>query len=363
MQPVALVSAHFPYPIRDCPYTPGSGIAQNANMDTRLFTLHESRDLASAVSRHAGLPLAPVEERDFEGGEFKLRPLEPVRDRTAFVLQSLAGTDQSSVCQRLVRLLFLLYGLRDAGAVRRIALLPYLTFARKDRRTQTRDPVNSRYIAQLLESAGVDRVVTLDVHNPAALDNSFRVPVDHLSALPLMVDHFASCLPGAQLTVASPDIGGVKRAQIFRELLEARLGHEVEFAFFEKRRAQGVVSGEAMVGSVKDRTVIVIDDLCATGNTLIRAATVCHRAGAESVYAAVTHAPYTPGIRAAAADMAIAGVVTTDSVGYHFGPLTPESAGKLTILSIAPLFGEALRRMLAGEPIAPLLHGWPVKSS
>src|SRR6185312_3499544 len=103
----------------------------------------------------------------------------------------LAGTQPAPSSERLLKLLFLLHGLKDAGVTRCTALLPYMTFARKDRRTQVRDPVNSRYVAQLLESAGVDRVMTLDVHNPAALDNSFRVPVDHLSALPMMVDHFA----------------------------------------------------------------------------------------------------------------------------------------------------------------------------
>jgi ribose-phosphate pyrophosphokinase len=328
---------------------------------TSCFTLRESRDLACAVYRHAELPLAPLEERDFEGGEFKLRPLATVRDRTALVFQCLAGTTEVSACERLVRLLFLLYGVRDAGSSRRIALLPYLTFARKDRRTQIRDPVNSRYIAQLLEAAGVDRVITLDVHNPAALDNGFRVPVDHLSALPMMVDHFATRLPDAQLTIASPDIGGVKRAQIFRELLEARLGRELELAFFEKRRAQGVVSGDALVGTVKNRTVLLIDDLCATGNTLKRAAEVCTGVGARAVYAAVTHAPFTPGIVSVVADPGIAGVITTDSVGYHFGPLPPDCAGKLTVLSIAPLFGEAIRRILSGKPLAPLLQQWPVE--
>jgi ribose-phosphate pyrophosphokinase len=267
-----------------------------ATASTSFFALSESQKLARSISQHAGLPLSALEERNFEGGEFKLRPLESVRDRTAFILQCLAGTAQVPISERLVRLLFLLYGLRDAGALRRIVLLPYLAFARKDRRTQLRDPVNTRYIAQLLESAGVDRVVMLDVHNPAALDNSFRVPVDHLTALPMMVDHFAMRISDEPLTVVSPDIGGVKRAQIFRELLESRLGREVDLAFFEKRRVNGNVSGDSLVGPVKDRTVIVIDDLCATGGTLIRAAEVCRRTGAAAVYAAVTHVPHASGI-------------------------------------------------------------------
>jgi len=325
-----------------------------------LFSLRESHELASSVGRQAGLALSPLEEREFEGGEFKLRPLESVRNRSAFVFQCLAGTPQAAVSDRLLRLLFLLYGLRDTGAAQRIALLPYLTFARKDRRTQVRDPVNTRYVAQLLEAAGVDRVVTLDVHNPAALDNSFRVPVDHLSALPMMVDHFSTRLGNTPLTVASPDIGGVKRAQIFRELLEARLGRSVELAFFEKRRAGGVVSGQALVGEVRERTVIIVDDLCATGNTLIRAAQASNRAGSGAVYAAVTHVPHMPGIATVLAAEGITALVTTDSVGYPLEPLPAQVASKLTVLSIAPLFAQAVRRMLDGNPLAPLLSHWPV---
>jgi ribose-phosphate pyrophosphokinase len=328
--------------------------------DAAFFALRESRDLASSVAQHADLPLAALEERLFEGGEFKLRPLRSVRDRRTFVLQCLAGTAEAPVAERLLKLLFLLHGLRDAGAQPRIALLPYLTFARKDRRTQVRDPVNTRYVAQLLESSGINRVVTLDVHNPAALDNSFRVPVDHLSILPMLTDHLATRLPGTPLTVASPDIGGVKRAQIFRELLEGRLGREVELAFFEKRRAQGVVSGHALVGEVKERTVVIIDDLCATGNTLKRAAETSRYAGATAVYTAVTHVPHMPGLATVLADPNITGCITTDSVGFPLAPLPSTDARKLTVLSIAPLFGQAVARMLAGKPLAPLLERWPV---
>lgn len=328
-----------------------------------LFALSESRELGSAVCRDAGLALAALEERRFEGGEFKLRPLESVRGRTTFVLQSLAGSAAASPSERLVRLLFLLAGLRDAGAARRIVLVPYLAFARKDRRTQPRDPVSSRYVAELLEAAGADQLIALDVHNPAALDNAFRIPTDHLSALPMFAAHFAAQLRSGKVAVASPDVGGIKRAQIFRELLEERLGRAVPLAFVEKRRAGGVVSGGALLGAATERcAVIVLDDLCATGGTLIRAADALRAAGAAAVHVAVTHAPLAAGIRALEDAAAISGIVVTDSVAepLHDGRPSSGASGKLCVLPVAALLGTAVRRLLAGQPLAPLLRKWPL---
>ncbi len=329
--------------------------------DSRFLALSESQALATAIAHSAQVPVARLEERRFEDGEFKLRPLESVRGCTAFVLQTLAGTLDSPLCERLVRLLFLINGLRDAGARERIALIPYLAFARKERRTQLRDPVYTRYVAELLEASGLDRLITLDVHNPAALDNAFRVPVDHLTALPMFVEHFASRLSQAELAVVSPDVGGVKRAQIFRELLEARSGRTVELAFIEKRRAKGIVSGGILVGDIAGREVIVLDDLCATGGTLIRAADVCHRASAAAVHVAVTHLPLMGGLEAIIKADNITDIVATDSVGAALRPggaTGPNS--KLSVLSVAPLFGQAVGRMKAGKPLAPLLTRWPV---
>lgn len=323
--------------------------------------LSESHELASAIAREASVPLLPIEERAFDGGEFKLRPLESARGLRLFVVQSLAATEQAPVSQRLVRLLFLLQCLRDAGADARVVLLPYFAFARKDRRTQLRDPVTSRYVAELLEAAGASGLIGLDVHNPAAFDNAFRIPTVHLTALPMLAEHFFRRLGGqAPITVVSPDVGGIKRAQIFRELLAARSDQQIGLAFVEKRRAKGLVSGGTLAGEMVGRAAIVLDDLCATGGTLIRAAAACRDGGATAVHAAVTHTPQPQGVAALLAAESIASITVTDSVGFTLpSVLAAAGAERLITLQSAPLLGETVRRMLAGQPVAPLLERWP----
>jgi len=334
-------------------------MAAPLTLEPRLYALTESLELGKAACQVAGVELSALEERTFAGGEFKLRPLTSVRERPAYVFQSLAGSPTVSIADSFVRLLFLLNGLRDAGASQRIAIIPYLAYARKDRRTQLRDPVNTRYVAQLLEASGADRVMVLDVHNPAALDNAFRIPVDHLTALPMMADHLATSHGSTSFVVVSPDVGGIKRAQLFQELLEARCGHPVDLAFIEKRRASGKVATGRLVGDVVDRTALIVDDLCATGGTLIRAAERCRDAGAIAVHVAVSHTPNAAGLDALMASAAITDVLTTDSVGIRQD--SPPAIGrKLTRLPVAALLGQALRRILSGKPLAPLLIHWPV---
>ena len=321
-----------------------------------LFALSESGELGREICRTSGCKFAALEEREFEGGEFKLRPLVPVRDETVYVVQSLGGAAGRSASERLVRLLFLALGLRDAGAARVVAVIPYLAFARKERRTQPRDPVNSRYVAQLIEAARVDRVIALDVHDPAAFDNAFRVGADLLTARPLLVEHFARTLRADEkLAVASPDVGGIKRAQLLRERLAARLGRDIEMVFVEKRRARGIVSGGLVCGDTAGRTVVVIDDLCSTGGTLVRAANALREAGARSIHAAFTHAPLAEGLTVLAGAAAIDSVVLTDSV-LAPGSLPAQPRGKFIVLPAAPLLGEALRRLAEHRSLSDLFE-------
>lgn len=324
-----------------------------------LFALSESAWLGQEVGGEAGIGPAALEERSFEQGEFKLRPLVSVRDRTVFVVQSLADSPGASIAQRLVRLLFLLCTLRDGGAAHTIACVPYLAYARKERRTQPRDPVHTRYLAQLLESTGLSRLIALDVHSPAALDNAYRIGVDHLSALPMFAAHLGTRLRAERIAVASPDVGGIKRAQLFRELLQRETGRPIELAFLEKRRAGGEVSGGALVGEVGGCSVIVIDDLCASGGTLLRAAEGLRQAGATEVHAVVTHAPLPAGLAALLEAASLSSVTVTDSVGPGVHEHSSSDASKLIVLPVAPLLGEALKRLAGGRALIDLLQRWP----
>ncbi len=322
-------------------------------MELRLFALEASREFGGRVAAALGIPLAAHEEREFEDGEHKTRPLENVRGRDVFVVQSLHGDDGASVNDKLIRLLFFLGALKDASAGRVTAVVPYLCYARKDRKTKARDPVSTRYIAALFEAVGTDRVITLDVHNLAAYQNAFRIPADHLEARKLFVNHFAA-LQG-DLAVVSPDVGGVKRAEAFRQAMERTLGRTVPAAFMEKHRSAGAVSGETLVGDVADRTAILIDDLIASGTTLSRAARACRAQGASRVFGVATHGAFSSDADAVLSGPAFDGLVITDSIP-PFRIVSEVLRDKLTVLDTAQLFADAIRCIHADGSIVELLE-------
>lgn len=323
-------------------------------LDIRLFALSESRAFGEKVSAALQVPLASHEERHFEDGEHKTRALESVRGKDVFVIQSLYGEPGASANDKFVRLLFFIGSLKDASAERVTAVLPYLCYARKDRRSKSRDPVTTRYVAELLEAVGTDRVVTLEVHNLAAAENAFRCRFDHLEAKGLFVDHFAPLAADGEVVVVSPDVGGVKRAEQFREALSRRIGREAGSAFLEKYRSAGVVSGEAVVGEIRDRIAIIIDDLVSTGGTILRAARACRDRGAKRVYAAATHGLFAGDAARTVADESLERLVVTDTVP-PFRLDAELVRKKVTVLETAPLFAEAIRRIHQGGSLVELL--------
>ena len=304
--------------------------------DIALFALGASRPYGEEVAKALGVPLTAHEERGFEDGEHKARPMANVRGRDVFVIHSLYGDNAESVNDKLCRLLFFTGALRDASAGRITVVAPYLCYARKDRKTKFRDPVTTRYIACLFEAVGTDRVVTLDVHNLAAFQNAFRCRTDHLEARMLFVEHFAPLLRDEDVIVLSPDEGGLKRANAFRDALGLALGRDIAMGFMEKRRSRGVVSGEALYAEVRGRTAVIIDDLISSGTTMRRAAVRCLERGAQSVHVAATHGVFSTGAAEALSDDAISSVVVTDSVP-DAKSRGAEFADKLVILESAGL--------------------------
>lgn len=321
--------------------------------DLLLFALHGADELGLAIATALGRPLAAHEERHFEDGEGKARPLETVRGTDVFVLDSLYGGLEQSANDKLCRLLFFVGALKDAGAARVTALTPYLCYARKDRRTKLNDPVTMRYVANLFEAVGTDAIVTLDVHNPAAFENAFRCTNLALTAAPLFID-YVTRFRDEKLCIVSPDTGGAKRADVLHEALEAALGRPIGKGFADKRRSAGVVSGDLFVGDVAGATALIIDDLISTGGTLVRAARAARKAGATRIVALVTHGLFMPGAEAVLADAAIDRIVVTDSVpAVRLSPGTARM--KLEILPVAPLLAEAIRRLHAGDSLGDLL--------
>jgi len=306
-----------------------------------LFAPAASREFGERVAESLGRSLSAAEEREFDGGEHKMRPLVSVRGRSVFVIQSLAGDARGSANDRLCRLLFFIGALRDAGARRVIACLPYLAYARKDQRSKARDPTTSRYVAQLLEAVGTHALLVLEVHNRAALDNACRIESQHLEATPLFVQYLAAHGLEADPVVISPDIGGIKRARHLKERLESQLSRRVELAFLDKKRSEGVVSGDALIGDVRARHAILVDDLISSGTTVLRAVAACRRAGAARVDVLATHAPFNAAAAALFGREGPDSVLVTDSV-----PLAAPFAAQrsLIVVGVAGLFAEAIRR-------------------
>lgn len=312
--------------------------------DPLLFALGASRSFGDRVARRLDLTLAEHEEREFEDGQHKARALVDVRGRDAYVLHSLHGDDRRSVNDKLCRLLFFAGSVRDAGARLVTAIVPFLCYSRKDRRTKPRDPITTRYVAAMFEAVGVDRVATLDVHNLAAYENAFRCRTEHLEARELFVEHLAESLGSDPAAVVSPDAGGAKRAEHLREALADRLGRPVTSGFVEKYRSEGVVTGEVLAGEVGDRTAILYDDMISSGGTIVRAARACREAGAQGVWAVASHGVFTADADDALADEAVDRVIVLDTIPPE--RIRSESVrSKLTQLDASGLFADAVRRM------------------
>lgn len=319
----------------------------------KLFALNNTRIFGELVAKELNLSLSLHEEREFEDGEHKARPLENVRNQDVFVIHSLYSDAEQSVNDKLCRLLFFISALKDASAKKITAIIPYLCYARKDRKTKSRDPVTTRYIARLLEASGADSVVTMDVHNIQAFQNAFRIPTENLEARKLFGVYLLPLVKDDSSVIMSPDFGGIKRAEQFQRSLAKLLNKELPVIFMEKYRSSGVVSGERVTGDVKDKTVIIIDDLISTGGTIARAAAACKKLGAKKVLAFASHGIFTGTPDETLQKSPLEQIIVTNTIP-PFRLDKTKIKEKVTVLNAAPLFAEAIKRMEEGGSVTEL---------
>lgn len=312
------------------------------NSEPVLFALEGSHEFGRSVASKLGISLAAHEDRAFDDGEHKSRPLQSLRSRDVYVLHTLFGEEAVSVNDKLLRLLFFIATVKDAGAKRVTALVPYLAYARKDRRAKDQDPVTTRYVAQLFEAMGVDCVVALEVHNRGAFDNAFRCQTVHLEAHSLFVDALIDRVGDEPAVIVSPDAGGTKRVDRFRDAWADATGVQPPTAFLEKRRSNGKVTGDAVIGDMTGKVAIIVDDMVASGTTLLRAADACKDKGATRVFGVITHGLFGPGSEQLYRAVSMDQLFITDSVTPQ---QKPEVQGLVTTLPVAALFAQAVREL------------------
>jgi ribose-phosphate pyrophosphokinase len=295
----------------------------------QLFTGNANPALSNEIARHLNMPLGAATVRRFCDGEIHLQINENVRGADVFVIQPTC----KPVERNLMELLLMMQALKLASAERITAVLPYYGYARQDRKDKPRVPISAKLVAGLLETAGADRVLTLDLH-AAQIQGFFDIPVDHLYASPVLIEYFrAQNTP--DVTVVSPDAGGVERARAFAKLLNSPL------AIIDKRREEANVA-EVMnvVGAVAGRNCLLVDDLIDTAGTLVKGAEALLAKGAASVTACATHAVLSgPAVERIEAS-GLKEVVFTDSI-----PLSEEAkrSGRIKSLSVGHLLAEAIR--------------------
>jgi ribose-phosphate pyrophosphokinase len=306
----------------------------------KIFSGTANAALANDVCECLTLEPGDVTVQRFADGEIQLQILENVRGADAFAVQPTCNP----VEQNLFELLLMIDALKRASAGRITAVLPYYGYARQDRKDRPRVPISAKLVASLLERSGADRVLALDLH-AAQIQGFFDIPVDHLFASPVMIEHFRAW-SAPNLTVVSPDAGGVERARAFAKRLNAPL------AIIDKRREQANVA-EVMniIGDVRGRRCIMVDDLIDTAGTLVKGAEALCAAGAESVAACATHA-----VLSGSAVQRIEGSDLTEVVVTNSIPLRDDARAceKIRVLSVAPLLARAIQSIHEGGSISTL---------
>lgn len=296
----------------------------------QIFSGSANPSLAREIASHLGVPMGHAIVGEFKNQETRVKIEDNVRGADVFVVQPTCHP----VDHHIMELLLMIDGLRRASAARITAVIPYYGYAKQEKKTSGREPISAKLVANLIATAGADRVLTMDLHAPA-IEGFFDIPVDHLRAAPVLAAHFRSLGLG-DVVVVSPDAGGVLRANDFR----ARVG--ASLAIIAKQRPRpDVVETLEMVGEVRDKTAVLVDDMISTGGTIVEATHRLLERGARAVHCVAVHAPFAPDAIERLCDSPLENIVVTNTI-----PLTIDARrDKIQVLTVAPLLAEVIRRI------------------
>ncbi|MDQ7066152.1 MAG: ribose-phosphate pyrophosphokinase [candidate division KSB1 bacterium] len=304
----------------------------------KIFTGRSNPALARKIADYLDMELGDNDIRDFSDGEIWVKYNENIRGADVFLIQS-----TNSPPRNLMELLIMIDAARRASAMRVTAVIPYFGYARQDRKDQPRVAITAKLVANLLTTSGADRVLTMDMHAPQ-IQGFFDIPLDHLYAVTIFTDYFRK-KELDDFVVVSPDIGGIRRARSYAKRLNAPI------AMIDKRRPrQNVAEVLHVIGDVKGRNVIMVDDICDTAGTLAAAANFLKEKGAREIYAGCTHAILSGNAVEKIQNSAVTELVVTDTV--HLPP--EKKIDKIKVLSVAELFGRAIMRIHNEESISSL---------
>jgi ribose-phosphate pyrophosphokinase len=312
----------------------------------RVFSGRSNLPLAEKISEYLGLPLGRAALINFPDSEVSLKLHEDVRGRDVFVIQSTCRSGAFSANDMLQELLIFIDCLRRASAQRITAVIPYFGYARQDRKDEGRVPITAKLVANLLTEAGANRVLTTDLH-AAQIQGFFDIPVDNLSAEPVITSYFQT-FTDEPIVLVSPDVGNIKRARVYAERLNGDL------AIIDKRRKSGTeIVVQNIIGDVEGKTVLMVDDIIATAGTILKASELVDQHGAKRVIVAATHGVLCGPAVERLRDGPIDEVAITDTLPLPDG--AAEGLGdKLTIWTISELLGEAIRRIHRNESVSSL---------
>ncbi|MGH7168373.1 MAG: ribose-phosphate diphosphokinase [Nitrospiraceae bacterium] len=308
--------------------------------ELKLFSGNANPALAREICGHLGISLGEATVSSFSDGEIRVRIEENVRGADVFVTQSCSTPVNTSI----IELLIMIDALKRSSAYRITAVIPYFGYARQDRKEQPRVPISAKLMADLITTAGADRVLTMDLH-AGQIQGFFNIPVDHLYATPVLLDYINK-RGAADLVVVSPDAGGVERARAFAKRLQAQL------AIIDKRR-EGPNNAQVMniIGDVDGRNVLLLDDMIDTAGTIVQGAQACAEKGARVVWAGCTHPVLSGPALERLQESCLTEVVVTNTI-----PLNgkEQRCPKLRVLSVASLLGEAITRIHSEESVSSL---------